>query len=209
MHSYTEFQKLLFYEYLTSFCYSVKYTYYSYFAFNNPSSRMHICYTVLIFLHSLWACIYVYTRNACPPTPASSHRTPALQAKVCIKGQRVASHPSRATLASGSWVLRAALGPLRRSPCSQPGIPSRYSQRVRGRRPWGALWVGVAWKGTVVILSPQKLEIGLELCIQTGTPRPPRCRISSLSSGLLEGMEGECLGRVSCLGRPFHAVKGT
>lgn len=58
------------------------------------------------------------TRNACPPTPAGSHRTPALQAKVCIRGQRgrLPSFPGN----SGSRELGAE-GSLGSSP---PGLPA-------------------------------------------------------------------------------------
>lgn len=59
LYTHNEFQKLLFYEYLISFCYSIKYTRCNYFAFNNPSTRMHICYTVRVFLPSLWICVCV------------------------------------------------------------------------------------------------------------------------------------------------------
>lgn len=47
----------------------------------------------------------------------------------------------------------------------QPERPGRLSPT--------ASWVGVAWKGTMVIPSPWKLEIGLELWVQTGVPGPP------------------------------------
>lgn len=89
------------------------------------------------------------------------------------------------------WALPAG------SPGSESRIPRGERERVKHPRPRPVLWVGVAWKGTVVILSPQKLEIGLKRCFRMGASRPPRCRLSSHSSSPLERMEGECLGGVS------------
>lgn len=88
----------------------------------------------------------------------------------------------------------AASGPLRPVTTHNPEFQADVagetgagsSEQPRG---WGSLR-----KGLTVVLSPRKLEIGLELWAQTAVPRPPRCRISPLSSSSLEGMGAEYLG---------------
>ena len=117
------------------------------------------------------------THNACSPTPAGSHRTRSPGEGVCKGAEnRLPSFPR----AAGSPLPGAegSLGPSPRGLLVQSPGYQEEGDRVRDPRPPPVLWVGVAWKGTVVILSPQKLEIGLKRCFRMGASRPPRCRLA-------------------------------